>query len=85
MRVARIVPLVPGIARIRDTPRPVRSMPRAMSEDEPRMKLILELRGKKESLRSIGRKVNLSYERVRVLLAREQRRQAEREKEGVAG
>jgi DNA-directed RNA polymerase sigma subunit (sigma70/sigma32) len=56
-----------------------------MSADEPRMKLILELRGKNESLRSIGRKVNLSYERVRVLLAREERRQAALQKDGVAG
>ncbi|WP_395794144.1 hypothetical protein [Aquimonas sp.] len=48
------------------------------------MKLMLELRAKDHSLRDIGKQVNLSYERVRVLLAREKSNQPATEQGGEA-
>jgi hypothetical protein len=54
------------------------------AEPDPRMKLMLELRAKDHSLRDIGKQVNLSYERVRVLLAREKSNQPATEQGGEA-
>lgn len=72
MSIGRAEPLVPYLSS-----RQVMNRARARSvqpaEPDPRMKLILELHANNQSLRAIGKRVDLSYERVRVLLAREKR------------
>ncbi len=69
MSTGRPGPLVPHLSS-RQMMNRARARSVQPAEPDPRMTLMLEMRANDHSLRAIGKQVNLSYERVRVLLAR---------------